>query len=331
MGEGREASWGNAGEPQREDGWFGQQPPAYQSWAGQQPAYQHGVPQAPVPYDIPQGAPPQDPFQQGPFQQGPFQQGPFQQAGPVPPGRVRSGHRGISRIALLAFAVIVIAAAAFGTGYAAGRKSAKEQAARLASAGHTRPAATAASDSGSARAVAMSGGEQRFVTDMQNTFSMNSDVSSASIATFGDAVCGMRKAGKKFAKTVPLAEKTWSNTSPGEAITMNRLAEHDICPAELTAQTISYVVTGSAGADVTYGPAGSDTSGAVPMNHTAALRDASYYAISAQLQGDGQVTCTIRVDGVSISTATATGGYNIASCEISQDATSGSWSDTNAG
>ena len=41
------------------------------------------------------------------------------------------------------------------------------------------------------------------------------------------------------------------------------------------------------------------------------------------------VSCKIEVNGQVISTATASGGYNIASCEISQDPLSGNWTDTN--
>lgn len=96
------------------------------------------------------------------------------------------------------------------------------------------------------------------------------------------------------------------------------------------AQTVTYVVTGS-DADVTYGPAGTNLSGSVPMSVSKPLGTPVYYSIDAQLQGGGTVTCKIEVDGKAISTSTASGGYNIASCEISQDPFSGNWSDTNSG
>lgn len=57
---------------------------------------------------------------------------------------------------------------------------------------------------------------------------------------------------------------------------------------------------------------------------------ATGYAINAQLQGGGTVSCSISVDGKVISQGSASGGYNIASCEISQDF-SGGWQDTNSG
>ena len=95
--------------------------------------------------------------------------------------------------------------------------------------------------------------------------------------------------------------------------------------------TVTYIVTGS-NAQVTYGPAGSGLSGDVPMKATAKIPSNApdYYSISAQLQGGGKVSCGIEVNGKVISSSTATGGYNIASCEITQDPFSGNWQDTNS-
>jgi hypothetical protein len=98
-----------------------------------------------------------------------------------------------------------------------------------------------------------------------------------------------------------------------------------------TGSTVTYIVTGS-GAQVTYGPAGSDLSGNVPMKATAKIPSNApdYYSISAQLQGDGKVSCEIEVSGKVVSSSIATGGYNIASCEIIQDPLSGNWQDANS-
>jgi hypothetical protein len=93
--------------------------------------------------------------------------------------------------------------------------------------------------------------------------------------------------------------------------------------------TVEFIVSGSP-ADVTYGPSGSSLSGSVPLDVSGQIPSPvpAYYAVNAQLQGGGEVSCEIRVDGVVISTARATGGYNIAICEISQGP-SGDWeSDT---
>jgi hypothetical protein len=95
--------------------------------------------------------------------------------------------------------------------------------------------------------------------------------------------------------------------------------------AAASGQTVTFTVTGTAVAQVTYGPAGTQISGSVPMNVTAPLGDPAYYSLSAQLQGGGEVSCSIAVDGTVISSGTADGGYNIAVCEISQDPFSGQW------
>jgi hypothetical protein len=100
--------------------------------------------------------------------------------------------------------------------------------------------------------------------------------------------------------------------------------------AAAAAQTVTYEVTGSS-ADVTYGPAGSTLSGTVPMKVTAKLGDPIYYSLQAQLQGGGSVTVEILVNGIVISQGTASGGYNIATAEISQDPLSGQWTDTDNG
>lgn len=102
-------------------------------------------------------------------------------------------------------------------------------------------------------------------------------------------------------------------------------------PTPAAPDTVTFIVSGSV-ANVTYGPAGSDFTGTVPMDKTLTIPSSppSYYAVNAQLQGGGTVSCSIQVDGKTISTATASGGYNIADCEISQDFTGG-WQDTNSG
>ena len=84
-------------------------------------------------------------------------------------------------------------------------------------------------------------------------------------------------------------------------------------------------MAGTGAAQVTYGPAGTQISGQVPMNVTASLGDPAYYSLTAQLQGGGEVSCSIAVDGTVISSGIADGGYNIAFCEISKDPFSGQW------
>jgi hypothetical protein len=121
-------------------------------------------------------------------------------------------------------------------------------------------------------------------------------------------------------------------TSPSSASSSTAPAAHAAAakpsPTKPAAQTVTYSVTGSA-ADVTYGPSGSDFQGSVPMTKTETLdSNASYYAITAQLQGSGEVSCSIEVNGKVIDHATAEGDYNIADCEITQGLF-GKWESTN--
>lgn len=116
-----------------------------------------------------------------------------------------------------------------------------------------------------------------------------------------------RQTGTSVAGEVPIVQQSWSNTSPGDAIQMIALAEKDMCPSELTAQTVTYTVTGTPGASVTYGPSGTNLTGSVPMAVRAPLGTPFYYPINAQLQGEGEVKRQIKVDGVTISSASASG------------------------
>ena len=98
------------------------------------------------------------------------------------------------------------------------------------------------------------------------------------------------------------------------------------------AQTVTYIVTGTTGsAQVIYGPSGTNDTGSVPMTVTQPLGTPSYYAINAQLQGGGTVSCEIEVSGVVISSGSASGGYNICSAEITQDPVTSVWQDDNSG
>ncbi len=119
---------------------------------------------------------------------------------------------------------------------------------------------------------------------------------------------------------------TTTNTGTGNGQT----AQNAGSAAGPAHQTVTYIVTGSP-ADVTFGPDGTNDQGTVPMRVTRHLHNPQYYAINAQLNGAGSVSCKIKVDGKTISTAHASGSYNIASCEISKDPLTGQWQDTNSG
>lgn len=253
----------------------------------------------------------------------------------VPPGQPIGGppaqpprrHR-LRNALLAAGAVVVVVIIALVVGASIGKNSSSNSSG--GSADPSAPAGNASSAAPSA-AAALPGGGQQYASDMQSTFNFNSGVAASDIASFGQQVCQDRQSGTSVAGEVPTAQQRWSNTSTGDAIQMITLAEKDMCPSELTAQTVTYVVTGTPGASVTYGPSGSDLSGSVPMSVSAALETPSYYAINAQLRGAGEVKCRLEVDGVTLSSGTASGGYNIAGCQIGQNPTTGSWVNENSG
>jgi hypothetical protein len=97
------------------------------------------------------------------------------------------------------------------------------------------------------------------------------------------------------------------------------------------AQTVTYACTGHAGdgVDITYGSEGSNSSAHhLPFSETVPLNaTAGYFAVTAQLQGNGTVTCSTVVnwtddsdDAQSVTqTGTASGGYDIASAEVCGD------------
>jgi hypothetical protein len=102
-------------------------------------------------------------------------------------------------------------------------------------------------------------------------------------------------------------------------------------PAAPPAQTVTYSCTGHAGdgVDITYGAEGSNASAShLPFSVTMPLdSNAEYFNVTAQLQGDGTVSCTTVVnyaddsgDAQSVTqSGTASGGYNIASAEVCSD------------
>jgi hypothetical protein len=69
------------------------------------------------------------------------------------------------------------------------------------------------------------------------------------------------------------------------------------------------------------------------MSVTQLLGNPSYYAINAQLQGYGEVSCKLEVDGVAISSASVgrIQHRGLRSCEIGQEPTTRSWENDNSG
>ncbi|MFE2297010.1 MmpS family transport accessory protein [Streptomyces sp. NPDC059445] len=83
---------------------------------------------------------------------------------------------------------------------------------------------------------------------------------------------------------------------------------------------VVFKVWGSApaGVDITYGSDTDNLQGrGLPMTKTLPLKDDSmYYSITAQLQGGGDVHCSVTVDGKT-KTGHAVGSYNICSAQLS--------------
>ncbi|MFC1416388.1 hypothetical protein [Streptacidiphilus cavernicola] len=148
------------------------------------------------------------------------------------------------------------------------------------------------------------------------------------IAVIGGIAAAVSGGGKSGSSSTTVAAGPAQATTEAAAPAASKAA----APKKAaTPDTVTYIVTGTSNADVQYGTAGSTTQGHVPLKVTKKLGNPLYYSISAQLQGSGKVTCKIEVNGKAISTATASGGYNIAMCEMSKDPLSGDWTDTNQG
>jgi hypothetical protein len=249
-------------------------------------------------------------------------QPPHQPRQGAPDGPSRKRHR--ARTIVLSAVGVIIAIVVISSLASAGSKSRGAAGPSSAGTSTSAPAATS---------PALSTSAQQFVSDLQSSsqFNVGSSTSDTQIASYGQQVCTMRQAGQDQTAAISDTQSTWSNMSPMLADAMTRLAEQDMCAGQLPEQTITYIVRGTPGAQVTYGPAGSDYNGTVPMRVTARLGDPEYYAINAQLQGGGYVKCSIEVDGIPLSTASASGGYNIADCEIGQDPITNLWENDNTG
>jgi hypothetical protein len=92
-----------------------------------------------------------------------------------------------------------------------------------------------------------------------------------------------------------------------------------------------YRVTGTPGARVTYGPAGTYLTGRAPLQVVARLGNPLYYFVSAELPGKGSVECEILIGAKVMDKSAATGRHSLASCQISRDPLSGKWQDAAGG
>lgn len=275
------------------------------------------------------GQPPHQPRQGGYFPPPPGMPPPTGQPpgwppqGPPPGQPPRKRHR-VRNTVLAVVGVLVVLFIIAGI---AGSKSGGKH----ASSGGSASATTAAAPSTPASiAPSFTAAEQTYISDMRAaaTFTNTTD---AQILTLGQGVCSQRTTGMGQRETERyLAGQLTGNGSGINQLT--RISERDLCRKYLPPKpkpTVEYVVTGTPGAQVTYGPSGSNFNGSVPMDVKARLGNPQYYAIDAQLQGSGSVQCEIKVNGKVISQASANGGFNIASCEIDQNPLTGQWENTN--
>lgn len=83
----------------------------------------------------------------------------------------------------------------------------------------------------------LSAQEQTFVSAMRNAYSFGSSVSDLDIAGFGRLVCTNRGSGISQSSVIQTATSTWGNTTSVDGEAMVRLAEQNLCPAQLPAQT----------------------------------------------------------------------------------------------
>ena len=88
---------------------------------------------------------------------------------------------------------------------------------------------------------------------------------------------------------------------------------------------------GGSGVDITYGSQNANMQGGskLPWSATMPVQgSARYYAVQAQLNGKGSITCSVRVDGVA-KTAHASGGYDVCRAEVVNEL-GGRWAPSSA-
>lgn len=128
--------------------------------------------------------------------------------------------------------------------------------------------------------------------------------------------------------TVTTAAKA-GNAKPAPTVTVTKTVTAKPAAKKTTAAPAGKAVfkvwgSASSGVDITYGSDGENIAGhGLPMSKTLTVKsDAMYYAITAQLQGGGDVHCSVTIDGKT-KTGHASGGYNICSAQLNSDFSGG--------
>lgn len=139
-------------------------------------------------------------------------------------------------------------------------------------------------------------------------------------------IAGSGGSGKSHSSSSVTPATTSASASTGKSSKPGKTAPTATASSKPKAKTVTFKVWGTApagalgGLDITYG---SDTDtrkgtfkhgtfeATLPLN-----KDAMFYDVSAQLQGSGDINCSVTVDGHT-KKGHASGGYNICSAQLS--------------
>lgn len=146
----------------------------------------------------------------------------------------------------------------------------------------------------------------------------------------GDSGSAETSAGATPAATETVTAQPVDDAKPAPTVTVTKTATAKAKP-EATAEeapdgkaVFKVWGTASSGVDITYGSDGTNLQGSkLPMEKTLAVdADAFYYQVTAQLQGGGDIQCSVTIDGKT-KTGRAQGGYNICSAQLNSDFSGG--------
>ena len=165
----------------------------------------------------------------------------------------------------------------------------------------------------------------------------------AAITLLAAAGCSSTGTGKApdTAASASAARASASAVASAQSAIASALASATASPSPVAPTKVEFIVSGSApdGIDITYGPSGTNLSGPSSLDGKATMSvpfdaGASFYALNAQLQGAGSITCKIVATGpgdapLTVSHGAASGGYNICSAQATSDDGGFSWQDEN--
>jgi hypothetical protein len=140
----------------------------------------------------------------------------------------------------------------------------------------------------------------------------------------GSAGSGGENGGKDSAKPAPTVTVTQTAAAKGDAKPADSGSDDSKGKDEGTAK-FKVWGTATSGADITYGTDSDNIQGhGLPLTKTLKVKnDAMYYQITAQLQGGGDIHCSVTI-GEKTKSGHAQGGYNICSAQLNSNL-SGGW------